>query len=130
MPLLDNHAAIQVVATDFARGLAGGNLDLNIARQITAILAVALRTLPRPAASRDRSRYVDPEKGPSIPPDSSRPQPDPLDLRPQPNAAISQTSLEGHQASPGVLPELPAVAREETPALVVGSEAARSAAMA
>jgi hypothetical protein len=55
VPLLDNHAVIQVVVTDLARGLAAGILDLNIARQIAAILAVALRNLPRSAASRDRS---------------------------------------------------------------------------
>jgi hypothetical protein len=50
IPLLDNHAAIQVVCTDVARALAAGTLDINIARQIGVTVGIALRTLPRLAA--------------------------------------------------------------------------------
>jgi hypothetical protein len=56
IPLLDSHAAIQAAATDIARAVAAGTLDLNAARILNATLRVASQTLPRPSA---RSRKDD-----------------------------------------------------------------------
>ncbi|MBB6144042.1 hypothetical protein HNQ77_001994 [Silvibacterium bohemicum] len=55
IPLLDSHAAIQTAATDIARAVAAGTLDLNAARILNATLRVAAQTLPR-ASSRTRSK--------------------------------------------------------------------------
>jgi hypothetical protein len=48
IPLLDNRAAIQVVLTDIARGLAAGTLDLRTAHAMTHVLRLASLQLPRP----------------------------------------------------------------------------------
>ncbi len=54
IPLLDNRAAIQVVLTDLARGLAAGTLDIRISREITHVLRLASLQLTRPALEAPR----------------------------------------------------------------------------
>ena len=50
VPLLDSHAAIQSVATEVARALAAGTIDAAAVRGYQSMLAIALRTLPRPTS--------------------------------------------------------------------------------